>query len=104
MIAARQLFAFFIGLVLTVTYGCQEQQAQPKKSAAVPAVKPARTSLKPSESPGKAARIRHADQTFDVYTVDYPKETIQFFWKDDRGDKLKSIDSLKAYVERSGQR
>ena len=57
-----------------------------------------------AEGPGKASRIRHADQTFDIYTVDYPKEKIRLFWKDDKGNKLKSIDSLKAYVEGKEQR
>lgn len=102
MIAARKLFLLFIGLGLIVGYGCRERQVPPAQRTHVSAAQPVPPVA--SRGPGKAVRIRHADQTFDTYTVDYPKEKIQLYWKDERGNKLKSIDSLKACVGRKGQR
>ena len=59
---------------LLLLYGCQETPILPKKQAKVTDV--TRPATPVGKGPGKAVRIRHADQTFDTYTVDYPKEKI----------------------------
>jgi uncharacterized protein YigE (DUF2233 family) len=98
---------FVIGLGLFLSYGCNQQvnqEAQVKKGVQ----KDKHTTVSP-ESPkattgsGQAVRVRHAGMDFDTYTIDYPKEKIRLYWKDNRGNKLKSIDSLKTHVERQGQ-
>jgi uncharacterized protein YigE (DUF2233 family) len=100
MISARKLVLACIVAALFVHFGCREAQP-PRADAEAVRAAPAPVA---APGPGKAARIRHAGQTFDTYTVNYPREKIQFYWKDDRGNKLKSIDSLKAYVAGKGQR
>ncbi|ABG58016.1 phosphodiester glycosidase family protein [Cytophaga hutchinsonii] len=52
-----------------------------------------------------AAFTFHQQQdTIDVisYTVDPQKDNLQFYWKNDNGEILKSIKKLKAYVESKG--
>lgn len=39
------------------------------------------------------------DELFVAYTVDTQKQQIDFYWKDDKGKLLKSIQQLKEYVE-----
>lgn len=56
-----------------------------------------------SESKSKADKISHNEHSFDIYKVDFPNETVQFYWKDNVGGKLMSITSLKKYVETKGQ-
>src|ERR1043165_2944862 len=53
--------------------------------------------------PGSTQRITHAGKTFDAYTVDYPTENLQLYWKDDEGHKLISIDRLKEYAKKKGE-
>lgn len=103
MSAAQRLFLVIIGLSIIAGWGCRQGGAPPKESRPGLAAKPD-PPPPPLPHPGKAARIHHAGQTYDTYTLRYPAEDIQLFWKDDRGNKLKSIDSLKAYVARKGQR
>jgi uncharacterized protein YigE (DUF2233 family) len=56
-----------------------------------------------SEAKKIARRITFADKTFDTYTIDYPRVQLKFYWKDQKGNKLISIDNLKKYVESGDQ-
>lgn len=44
------------------------------------------------------------DNLFVHYTVDLKKDSIGFYWKDDKGNILKSIQNLKLFVESKGDK
>jgi uncharacterized protein YigE (DUF2233 family) len=96
---ALRLLVVFVGLPMLPIIGCREQTAPSRQSNT--AVIQARAQAE--QWPGKAARIKYAGKTFDTYTLDYPRECIQLFWKDGEGHKLMGIESLKAFVEAQGQ-
>jgi len=46
------------------------------------------------------AAISQTDESrFVTYTVDCKKQSLKFYWKNDRGEKFKSIESLKSWLE-----
>src|SRR5690242_11741562 len=46
-----------------------------------------------------ASRVQYGQNSLDVYVVNFPADRIQMFWKDDKGQKLTSLASLKKYAE-----
>jgi uncharacterized protein YigE (DUF2233 family) len=58
------------------------------------------SSAKPS-SPA-AFKATYNQHTFDIYEVDIRTQKITMFWKDNHGEKLKSLSNLKKYVEGRG--
>lgn len=44
------------------------------------------------------------DEQILSYTVDPQTQNLQFYWKDDKGEILKSIQNVKAYVERKNEK
>lgn len=51
-----------------------------------------------------ALSILTEDPRIISYTIDPKTSTIELYWKDDKGEPLKNIKSLKKYVESKGQR
>lgn len=51
-----------------------------------------------------AYTVTHAQQTFDVYFVNYTGSNIQLCWKDDKGNKLISLNNLKKQIEKNGKK
>lgn len=90
----RPLYILAIALLLLSACGQSKPQDQNKQTQK-PLAKP---------SPGKAERITHAGKTFDVFTADHPREQIQLYWKDDKGEKFISLDDVKEYVEKKGKK
>lgn len=50
-----------------------------------------------------AEKVSYASHSFDVFRVDSPYTHIRMFWKDDHGNRLRSLANLKSYVEGKGQ-
>jgi uncharacterized protein YigE (DUF2233 family) len=44
------------------------------------------------------------DHSFDVYMATYPKDRIRMFWKDDAGNKIRSLANLKSYAASKDQK
>jgi uncharacterized protein YigE (DUF2233 family) len=51
-----------------------------------------------------AFTVTHAGKTFDIYIVDYKEHNIRLCWKNDKGEKLISLDNLKKHLEKKGQK
>jgi uncharacterized protein YigE (DUF2233 family) len=51
-----------------------------------------------------AFTITHAQKTFDIYVVNYNGSNIQLCWKNDKGEKLISLDNLKKHIEKKGKK
>ena len=98
---SRALVLLFVIAGVQSISGCRGEATKPvNKPVAEQSAKVSKSTV----SVGKAARLRHADQSFDTYKVNYPTEKIELFWKDDEGRKMKSIDTLKAQLEKKGRR
>jgi uncharacterized protein YigE (DUF2233 family) len=52
----------------------------------------------------QAQRIKYANKSFDIYTADPTKDDIRIYWKNDKGEKLISLDNLKKHAERNGKK
>jgi uncharacterized protein YigE (DUF2233 family) len=52
---------------------------------------------------GSARTINFEGHRYDVFPASYPRDKIRMFWKDDNGDKIKSLGNLKTEVSKKGQ-
>ena len=52
----------------------------------------------------QAQRIDHAGKIFDVFIANLQKDNMQLYWKNDKGEKLISLDNLKKHAEQKGKK
>jgi uncharacterized protein YigE (DUF2233 family) len=98
----HSLSRILIHLTVLLALSCGPAENNTPAAQQTDSVKSASNTQKPAPL-RTGEKLAYKDYTFDIYRSTIPSENLRMYWKNDTGEKLTSLTSLKKYIESKNQ-